>query len=372
MNYLIQFQIHIFALAILVILYFFIQKSRIRTFSKHLINWSLITTSIAIIDEPLTWIFDGQQFFGAFFLEYSTNFLLYLIGPVIGGLLMSYVDFRMFHDRDRIHRRGFYQHASIVTLIMLILNLFIPVYFSVNPVTNSYSSAPYKLIQYIILVLLYGYFFVFVTTHKKKISRNETLIYQFFFFIPIVGMLLQLLNSRLHFSWTSIALALFVIYVFLESTPSDEDYLTKLYNRNSFDAYMQHLIQGNRQFSLMVFDLNYFKEINDKYGHVAGDETLICFGKALKKSFAHKGLAFRLGGDEFAAIFESGHVDDFIKTMKEHLQQNGNSFIKHLSFSYGYHKAEPGMTSDELSHIADYKMYSHKKEMKLQDPRGER
>ncbi len=137
-------------------------------------------------------------------------------------------------------------------------------------------------------------------------------------------MLLQMFNSKLHFSWTSIALALFVIYVFLESTPSDEDYLTKLFNRNSYDAYMQHLIQGNKQFSLMVFDLNYFKEINDKYGHEMGDLTLICFAKALKKAFSHKGLAFRLGGDEFAAIYESGHVDDLINTMKEHLKRNSN------------------------------------------------
>lgn len=119
-------------------------------------------------------------------------------------------------------------------------------------------------------------------------------------------------------------MALFVIYVFLESTPSDEDYLTKLFNRNSYDAYMQHLIQGNKQFSLMVFDLNYFKEINDKYGHEMGDLTLICFAKALKKAFSHKGLAFRLGGDEFAAIYESGHVDDLINTMKEHLKRNSN------------------------------------------------
>ena len=185
-------------------------------------------------------------------------------------------------------------------------------------------------------------------------------------------MLLQLANSKLHFSWTSIALALFVIYVFLESTPSDEDYLTKLYNRNSYDAYMQHLLQGNKQFTLIVFDLNYFKEINDKYGHEMGDYTLICFAKALKKTFAQKGLAFRLGGDEFAAIIESGNVDSFIQMMKGFLQKNSNPLIKNLHFSYGYHSPMPGMTADELSNIADHKMYSQKKEMKMHDPRGER
>nr|WP_319475038.1 GGDEF domain-containing protein [uncultured Sphaerochaeta sp.] len=372
MDYLIQFQINIFAFAILVILYLFMQKSRIKTFSKHLLNWSLLTTSIAIIDEPLTWIIDGEQFLGAFLLEYSTNFLLYLIGPVIGGLLMSYVDFRMFHDRKRVQKRWYYQHASLLTLFMLIMNTFLPLYFSVNPETNSYSSEPFKFIHYILLGLLYGYFFVFITMNRKKITRNETLIYQFFFFIPIAGMVLQFFNSKLHFSWTSIALALFVIYVFLESTPSDEDYLTKLYNRSSYDAYMQHLLQSNKQFSLIVFDLNYFKEINDKHGHEMGDYTLICFAKALKKAFAPRGLAFRLGGDEFAAISESGNVEAIIEMIKVYLHKNNNPLIKNLRFSYGYHSPLPGMTADELSNIADHKMYAQKQVMKENDPRGER
>lgn len=365
MHYLIQFQINVFSLAILGILYFFMHKSRIQTFSKRLLTLSVITTAIAIIDEPLTWIFDSMLFPGAYFLEYGTNFLLFLVGPLIAGFLMSYVDYRMFQDRIRIKKRMFYQHATIFTAIMLVFNFFFPLYFSVSPLYNSYSSGPYKTIHYLLLGAVYGYFFVFVTVNRKQITKKETLIYQVFFFIPIVGMLLQLIDSRLHFSWTSLVLGLLVMYVFLESTPSDEDYLTKLYNRNSFDTYLHHLIQENSSFGLFVFDLNFFKEINDKYGHEAGDKTLIFFADALRYAFNRTALAFRLGGDEFAAIVDSDDVESYLQAMRKFLQKQDTPYMQDIRFSYGFHMHEQGMSADELNRIADYKMYALKKEMKM-------
>lgn len=354
-------------MAILTILFLFMRKARIRTFSKQLILWVLITTAFAIIDEPLTWIFDGKQFPGAYLLEYTTNFLLFLVGPVISGLLMSYVDYRLFHDRRRISKRFFYQHASFLTLAMLTLNFFQPVYFSIKAGTNSYSSGPFKLVHYGLLGLSYAYFLLFVTINNQKVTRRETLIYQIFFFIPIAGMLLQLLNSRLHFSWTSIALGLLVIYVFLETTPSEEDHLTKLYNRKSFDQYLHHLIQENQVFQLLVFDLNHFKEINDTYGHEAGDKVLIYFADALKKSFGDKGKAFRLGGDEFAVIYSTDAVEGRLQLLGERLKKHTYALINNLSFSYGCQSYESGMTSDTLNRIADRKMYTLKREMKSQE-----
>lgn len=96
MEYLVQFQINVFGLLILLVLFLFVSRSKIKTFAKDLVIKLIFTTSIAVIIEPLTWIFDGMQFNGAYFLEHSTNFILFLMGPIIGGLLLSYVDFEFF------------------------------------------------------------------------------------------------------------------------------------------------------------------------------------------------------------------------------------------------------------------------------------
>lgn len=364
MRYAIQFQINLFALSILLILLAFIHTSRIRTFSRQLVDWILLTTAIAIIMEPLTWIFDGKLFFGAYAWEYGTNFVLFLIGPVIGGLLMSYVDYRLFHNPQRLKKRLYYQGASLLTFALLVVNMFIPVYFTVRMQTNSYSSGPFKAFHYLLIGSIYLYCIGFVTKHRKRIPNKEALIYILFFFIPIVGMLLQLINSKLHFSWTSVVLTLLVIYIFLETTPSDEDFLTKLYNRNSFDTHLSFLIQSDKQFGLLMLDLNSFKQINDQYGHVAGDEVLIGFAHALKQVFHPNGLAFRLGGDEFAVIYTSATIEKQIEELRNLLSHHTIAHLTALSFSSGYHVYEPSLTADALTRLADHAMYEQKKVMK--------
>ncbi|PKL11531.1 MAG: GGDEF domain-containing protein [Spirochaetae bacterium HGW-Spirochaetae-8] len=364
MGYLIQFQINLFALTILIVLFLFIHMSQIRTFSTRLINQVLIATAFAIIDEPLTWVLDGKLFPGAYFLEYSTNVMLFLIGPIIGGLLMSYVDYRLFHDTVRIQRKWYYQHASILTAVILAVNYFHPLYFSVDFQTNSFHSGGFNLFHYAVLGGLYIYMFLFIIKHRKRATRKEALIYSIFFLLPIIGMLTQLLSSKLHFAWTSVVLGLLVIYVFLETIPSDEDYLTKLYNRKSFDTHLQYLIQSRKPFSLIVLDLDSFKEINDQYGHKIGDEVLIGFANALKHAFSPKGLVARLGGDEFAVFIHSDQIENQISELKAELRGLDDTLISNLSFSYGYHMMESDLTADALYTIADHKMYDQKKLMK--------
>jgi len=85
---------------------------------------------------------------------------------------------------------------------------------------------------------------------------------------------------------------------------SSHDYLTGLGNRSSMYNYLNKKIEKKESFYLAQIDLDNFKEINDKFGHIIGDEFLEIFGTKLKEletSFE----PIRLGGDEFALIFEN-------------------------------------------------------------------
>ena len=366
MSYLIQFQINIFALAMLLVLLLFMHTMHIRTFGGTILRWVLIATAVAIIDEPLTWIFDRTQFLGAYYLEYGTNVLLFLIGPVIGGLLMSYVDYRLFQDSRRVRRLWYYQGASVFTAIILLINVWYPVYFSVDRQANSYHSGPWKLLHYGILAGLYVYMLFVILLHRRRISRKEIWIYSIFFFIPIIGMLTQLIDSHFHFSWTSIVLALLVLYVFLETVPSHVDYLTSVYNRRSFDTHLQFLVQDGKPFGLMVFDLNHFKKINDRLGHKAGDEVLAGFAAALSQTFSAEGVVARLGGDEFAAFIHTSDPKAKIADLQRILSRSKQQHISSLSFSHGFQEFEEGMTADSLYARADSAMYAYKRALKQQ------
>ncbi len=366
MNYLIQFQINIFALFILLSLYLFVGLSKVVTFSSKLLRITIIATAVSIVMEPLTWIFDRMLFSGAFFLEYSTNFVLFLIGPVIGGLLLSYIDFRTFRNPRRIEAKFYYQHGALFTLVILVVNIFYPVYFSVDPVINSYSSGDFKDLHYLLLAGLYIYMLYFIIRNRRLTTKTESAIFILCFMAPIIGMLVQLIDSKLHFSWTSIVIGLLIIYIFLETTPSEEDYLTKLYNRKNYESQLNYFTQIGKPFGVALFDLNDFKEINDTYGHSKGDEVLIAFGQALKKTFHKRAFVSRLGGDEFAVIVEgrNEHIDEMISELSRQIAAEEDEVISSLKFSYGYQRHEEMITLDELYNLVDHKMYAHKQYIK--------
>ncbi len=366
MNYLVQFQINIFALFILLSLYLFVRNAKVMTFSSKLLRLIIAATAVSIIMEPLTWIFDRMLFRGAFLLEYSTNFVLFLIGPVIGGLLLSYIDFRTFRNPRRIQAKFYYQHGAFLTLLILVGNLFHPVYFSVDPVINSFSSGDFKDLHYLLLAGLYIYMLYFIVRNRRLTTKTESRIFILCFLAPIVGMVVQLFDSKLHFSWTSIVIGLLIIYIFLETTPSEEDYLTKLYNRKNYESQLNYFTQIRKPFGVALFDLNNFKEINDTYGHSKGDEVLIAFGQALKKTFDKRAFVSRLGGDEFAVIVEGRyeHIDDMIEELAGQIAAEEDDVISNLEFSFGYQRYEEMITLDELYNLVDHKMYAHKQYIK--------
>lgn len=88
---------------------------------------------------------------------------------------------------------------------------------------------------------------------------------------------------------------------------SKRDYLTGILNRQSYNKILnlrlKHYKAINQPLCLAVFDIDYFKEFNDKYGHIIGDEVLSHFAKTLEKEVRHQDYVFRYGGEEFTVLF---------------------------------------------------------------------
>jgi diguanylate cyclase (GGDEF)-like protein len=80
------------------------------------------------------------------------------------------------------------------------------------------------------------------------------------------------------------------------------DELTSLGNRRAFETELDIRITGGQTFSLIMIDLNGFKAVNDRYGHLAGDDLLRQFAGELTLQFMPGDMLARWGGDEFAAL----------------------------------------------------------------------
>jgi diguanylate cyclase (GGDEF)-like protein len=100
------------------------------------------------------------------------------------------------------------------------------------------------------------------------------------------------------------------------------DELTLLSNRRGFEALGQHALNVckrlGRPASLLFFDLNDFKKINDTYGHAEGDRALETFADVLRTALRDSDVVGRLGGDEFCALL-TGSLPDEIPTVLQRL-----------------------------------------------------
>ena len=87
-------------------------------------------------------------------------------------------------------------------------------------------------------------------------------------------------------------------------TLAERDVLTQLLNRRGFSdtvkPILRQAVEKNEPFAVLVADIDFFKDINDTYGHATGDETLIAFSKRISSALRSQDIVGRVGGEEFA------------------------------------------------------------------------
>ncbi|MEM1577443.1 MAG: sensor domain-containing diguanylate cyclase [Candidatus Pacearchaeota archaeon] len=115
-----------------------------------------------------------------------------------------------------------------------------------------------------------------------------------------------------------------------ESKKAIIDSLTGLYNKSFFIDKLEELIKEKKKISLIMFDIDYFKNYNDVYGHLAGDDLLKEIGSTVKdilskyEKYNIKYYACRYGGEEFAIIIEASL--DIAKEIAEVIRQEIENF----------------------------------------------
>jgi diguanylate cyclase (GGDEF)-like protein len=149
------------------------------------------------------------------------------------------------------------------------------------------------------------------------------------------------------------------------------DELTQISNRRGFKALSTHALnlckRLNRTASLFFFDLDLFKEINDRYGHAEGDRALIGFSKILQETFRESDVIGRLGGDEFVALLTNADQTDGQLVLKR-LDQIRTEFNQReargydIQCSVGMVEFDPNrhQSIDDLLQDGDRLMYAQK------------
>ncbi|MBE0484365.1 MAG: GGDEF domain-containing protein [Bacterioplanes sp.] len=152
---------------------------------------------------------------------------------------------------------------------------------------------------------------------------------------------------------------------------ADTDPLTQLNNRRAFFTLAQQVINESKRqpkpLSIMMLDLDHFKDINDQYGHAAGDTVLTYFADVCRQSIRESDIVARIGGEEFV-VFMPNTTRDQALTLAERLRNNIDQcripFQQHTiqtTASIGIADSPDGNVElDALLSRADHQLYQAK------------
>lgn len=148
---------------------------------------------------------------------------------------------------------------------------------------------------------------------------------------------------------------------------ADTDSMTGLLNRNAFLDTIKQLNKTSRQSALLVIDADNFKNINDVYGHQAGDKALTAIVDALRMPLRQNDIIGRIGGEEFAVFLPDTEIKPALK-IAEQLRYAVESIEFHpaeeqdypLSISIGLTLSAPAYTTSQLMRMADQSLYQAK------------
>lgn len=149
------------------------------------------------------------------------------------------------------------------------------------------------------------------------------------------------------------------------------DELTQIYNRKFMESQMKLFIKQHQQnkehFSIAIIDLDYFKKVNDTYGHLVGDEVLKGFASLVKELKGAEEIACRYGGEEFVILMPRTTKKEafiFIEKLRTSMEKktftaNGTSF--HVTFSSGIAEAtSTNLHPKKMLEEADQALYTAK------------
>ena len=148
-----------------------------------------------------------------------------------------------------------------------------------------------------------------------------------------------------------------------------QDPLTGLDNRRRVESAIEFRISQKKPFSVLLLDLNGFKQLNDTHGHVAADELLKQFSAELKSGFRHTDVVGRFGGDEFIAVLDAGlqeasrHMERICRwVFGDYTIRVGDTNQKvTLTAAIGAAEWQAGDSLRTLLERADGAMYCHKR-----------
>lgn len=344
----------------------------------RLFDLLLALNFILMLADGIQITFDGER--GATFRAFLTlnETVFYCLQPLTSLVWFRYVREIVYHDRYlSMQRRLHYIVPALISIALAVSSPWTGWYFGFDE-NNFYHRGPLTILG---IALMYLYIFagyILVMANRNKLDRRNFLALLMFPVLPAIGGALQTVFYGLVIAWPCMTISILVIYLAIQNELLMIDHLTDVNNRRSLDSELARKISTAKEsepFVVILLDLDDFKAINDKYGHVEGDKALEATALILRRCFHHHDFIARYGGDEFVVIIEIKTISnlDVIKKrlrtqVRDWNKTSGKPWTLEFSVGCAHYVPSEGLTPDGFLTEIDTLLYIDKNRPKPSNP----
>ncbi len=371
-------ELDIFCILIILILLVRMHRNVDKQNSQRILENVMISV-VAFFSLDMLWILLDHAFdIEWIWLNYLVDISYYLL-----SMLVSYLWFWYSEDQQKSKlvatrkKRLLCALPMIVVSLMFISTPWTHVMFTLNDAGDFHRD----MLGFLQMIVCIGYAMftsikAFVKAQNKKNFANKKryVAISSFGIYPAVFGIMQIYISHIPVLSMGLTLALLQIYIDLQNQLISIDPLTQLNNRNQLIRFLSGKMKGsfaNKTLYLLMMDMDYFKKINDQFGHIEGDRALVTVSNVLKRVCArYNGFVCRYGGDEFIIVCEMQNEDqvkqlctELNEVLAEENRITNPAYVLHLSIGYATHRKDIQTIPDFIQE-ADKMLYEVKKARK--------
>lgn len=332
---------------------------------------------------------DGRSYFGARVIIIIGNSVFLGAQATLAFTWLVFFQIRLKLIRTVLSKRTILVVLPLTLfLTAIIVNCFKGFLFTVGT-DNVYQRGDYIYFHWVTEILyVFGSFvqlIIAIVRAKTKVQRRDYISYLLYFIPTLAAGVWQIVNFGASTMQVGVAISSLLVFLKMQDNQLIRDELTGLNNRRSLRNYETTLVSAGEEVKLTLFmiDLDFFKKINDTYGHVSGDEALVQIADILKRGVAdipgNRIVIYRYAGDEFVLAGTEMSMDLVrltIKKIQKELDRVNASKVNpyNLSLSIGFAtgRCKCAEDFDAILQKADDSMYQVKtrKKRKIQAAGG--
>ena len=382
-DYLFMSNVLNFVFCLVMLLYVrLVLEAKTHSASRRAFKRFVVVVMLCMVADMCSYLFDKQLFPFASVLNHVSMFASVLLTVYVGFSWSFLFDllFRIKRSkRNQVLNMLLWLSPTIIMLVLLVVNLFTGFLYYVDE-NNVYHRGSLYVVSFVLQYISFAHTVIramLVKTNNSavplKCQKMRTAVMMFALVVLGFGCLQALTGGKIAVHCLGLTAGVTIMFVRFLDDQITQDRLTGLNNRYALDAHMTDRVKAHESRSrkhhlyFVLMDVNGFKEINDSYGHLEGDNALKCLASVLHNiSLNSEGKIFvaRYGGDEFCAVLESSDknaVQAFINKVNAGIKHQSASLEYRISVCFGYSVYRGGdSTITDWIREADRYLYKNK------------